>query len=216
MTNNQLEILSQCYLFNGMSAEQISFLLERTEHKIIRLSSKEVFFYSGDNLEYLYIILSGSLTTRMMSESGRTLQVGQLKPAMIVAPAFIFVNNGIPVSVEADTRTTLLRISADNMRKLINEDETIRWNYINIISRKCAFLTDKLHFISLLSIKEKVMQILKYEQTQQGSNTIVIDASRQRLAESFGIQKNSLQRCLTELADEGKIVLNGKQITILK
>ncbi|MDD7558154.1 MAG: helix-turn-helix domain-containing protein, partial [Porphyromonas somerae] len=39
--------------------------------------------------------------------------------------------------------------------------------------------------------------------------------SRQEIADTFGIQKFSLLRCLSEFEDNGAIKIDGKQITIL-
>jgi len=38
--------------------------------------------------------------------------------------------------------------------------------------------------------------------------------SRQQLADEFGIQKYSLQRCLHELQEEGVIRIDGKHIDV--
>lgn len=43
----------------------------------------------------------------------------------------------------------------------------------------------------------------------------MLQKSRQEIAESFAIQKFSLQRCSKEFAADGMIQLNGKQIIIL-
>ena len=44
---------------------------------------------------------------------------------------------------------------------------------------------------------------------------IKLDKSRQEIAESFGIQKFSLLRCMSELVEVGAIKVEGKIITIL-
>ena len=50
---------------------------------------------------------------------------------------------------------------------------------------------------------------------EQQSRTIKLSNSRQEIADTFGIQKFSLLRCLSEFEDNGAIKIDGKQITIL-
>ena len=57
---------------------------------------------------------------------------------------------------------------------------------------------------------------LETEQSKlKNSDDFVLQKSRQEIAESFAIQKFSLQRCLKEFAADGMIQTNGKQIIIL-
>ena len=44
---------------------------------------------------------------------------------------------------------------------------------------------------------------------------VTLDKTRQEIADSFGIQKFSLLRCLSEFEDLGAIKIEGKKITIL-
>ena len=50
---------------------------------------------------------------------------------------------------------------------------------------------------------------------EQQSSTIKLSNTRQEIADTFGIQKFSLLRCLSEFEDNGAIKIDGKQITIL-
>ena len=78
-----------------------------------------------------------------------------------------------------------------------------------------AFLTRKMRMVSLLTVREKVAFFLIDIANKQKSETIHLDKSRQEIADTFGIQKFSLMRCLSELVDAGAVAVEGKTITIL-
>ena len=78
-----------------------------------------------------------------------------------------------------------------------------------------VFLTQKMKILSLFTVREKVAYLLLERAGEQGSNEIHLERSRQEIADSFGIQKFSLLRVLSDLEKEGAIEIKGKIIKIL-
>ena len=66
-----------------------------------------------------------------------------------------------------------------------------------------------------LNCAEKVAIFLLEESQKRNSETFTLTKSRQEIADSFAIQKFSLQRCLNAFAAEGAILLDGKHVTIV-
>lgn len=216
MIKSITEILSTCKLFADLSSEEIEQLLDEIEYKIIDYNRHEVFAISGMAVQNMDIVLAGSMTTKMISPSGKEVIIGHLYPGFIVASAFLFSDdNHYPVNVETDSETTILRISKESLVDLINFDDKIRFNFINVISNGASFLSKKVRFIGLSSVYEKVSAFLMKEAMQQKSRTIHLRHSRKEIAESFGIQKYSLLRVLSEMEMKGIIKVDEKSITIL-
>ena len=109
----------------------------------------------------------------------------------------------------------MLRLSQDDVERLVDDNRKVRWNFVRILSDMSAFLASKLRFLALFSVKEKVVYYILSLSHAQGSRTVLLDKSRQAMADSFGIQKFSLLRCLADLVDDGAIRVEGKTITIL-
>ncbi len=216
MDQNILKALSTCQLFHGIDSQEIEAILGGVSHKLVRYDKKDIYILAGMPCKYADIIVQGEMITRMVSLSGKTVEVSRLGTGDIVAPAFIFSNDRtIPVSVETDTETFILRFLPSEFEKLIDSDIRLRRNFIQTLSNIDVFLTKKMRVLSLFSVREKVAYFLTDTAKKQGSRTIQLDKSRQEIAESFGIQKFSLLRCLSELVDMGAIEVNGKKITIL-
>ena len=83
-----------------------------------------------------------------------------------------------------------------------------------MLSNIISMLTKKVRILSM-SVREKVCLYLKEQSKLQQTNNILLPLSRQALAEHFGIQKDSLVRCLNELKKEGMIRVEGRHIQIL-
>ena len=101
------------------------------------------------------------------------------------------------------------------LKTLMDTDETIRMNFIRILSNIDVFLTHKMKILSLFTVREKVAYLLLERAGEQGSDEIHLERSRQEIADSFGIQKFSLLRVLSNLEKEGVIEIKGKNIKIL-
>ncbi|MBF1565372.1 MAG: Crp/Fnr family transcriptional regulator [Prevotella salivae] len=217
MTNDQMmQVLQKCPLFAGMSTLSIDLALGNISYQIINFAPRDVYTLAGMPCRFADIVLSGSLICRMVSLSGKQVEVTRLRPGNLIAPAFIFAkNNSMPVSVETDSEVTLLRMTPQTLKKLIDDDADIRMNYIRSLSNIDVFLTHKMKVLSLFTVREKVAYLLLERAGEQNSNTIRLTRSRQEIAASFGIQKFSLLRVLSEFEKEGVIRVDGKTIEII-
>jgi len=210
-----LMALSACPLFKGMQSIEVARQVERAPMVTRNLERGQLLASAGDACMHADIVIQGTLTARMMSASGKLVQVTRLQPGNLIAPAFIFAHdNTFPVEVAADTSVKLLRLSRESFRQWLNSDEHLLWNFVTLLSNTNAFLTRKLHTLSLLTVREKIGAMLLQLMRQQESRTVTLDKSRQEIADMFGIQKFSVTRQLAEFQDEGAITINGKQVTI--
>lgn len=210
------EILTNSPFFDGLTAKEIKELLQTVNYKIVEYPAKEIYTLAGMPCKYADFILKGELISRMTGLSGKQVQINRLKACDLIAPAFIFAkNNAMPVSVETAQHTTIMRMMPSELKHLINTNERIRMNFIQLISSINVFLTRKLCMLSLFTVREKVAYFLMKAAKEQKSRTIKLSNSRQEIADTFGIQKFSLLRCLSEFEDNGAIKIDGKQITIL-
>ena len=208
MEVSMYETLANSPFFNGLTAKEIQAILQTVNYKIVEYPAKEIYTLAGMPCKYADFILKGELISRMTGLSGKQVQIDRLKACILIAPAFIFAkNNAMPVSVETAQHTTIMRMMPSELKHLIDSNERIRMNFIQLLSSINVFLTQKL--------REKVAYFLMKVAKEQQSRTIKLSNTRQEIADTFGIQKFSLLRCLSEFEDNGAIKIDGKQITIL-
>lgn len=216
MEASMYEILTNSPFFNGLTAKEIKELLQTVNYKIVEYPAKEIYTLAGMPCKYADFILKGELISRMTGLSGKQVQIDRLKACVLIAPAFIFAkNNAMPVSVKTAQHTTIMRMMPSELKHLIDTNERIRMNFIQLLSSIDVFLTQKLRMLSLFTVREKVAYFIMKAAKEQQSRTIKLSNSRQEIADTFGIQKFSLLRCLSEFEDNGAIKIDGKQITIL-
>ena len=216
MDIDTLRGLTACPLFKGLTDEEIMDAMHSVRYRVLTYKRGALFAVAGDECLHADIIISGEMTASMMSPSGRIITLNMHHSGNMLAPAFLFAaNNHYPVTVEAVADTRVLRLMRTDMEALILSNSRIAFNEIQILSNIVSFLTQKVSMLSM-SVREKVEYYFKEEQKKQQSRHLRIPLSRQALAEHFGIQKYSLQRCLREMQEAGEIQIEGRLVHLLK
>ena len=216
MEQNIINAMKGCSLFQDIGEQELSNILNNCPHKTITFIRNECYCLCGDMCRNVDIVVSGEMVVRMTGLSGRQVEVTKEKRGDIIAPCYIFsTDKRLPVEITPSERTTILRLSTDTLDNLVERNATIRRNFIRVLSDIATFLAERISFLSLMTAHEKIICFLRSEVTAQHSLHLTLSLSRQRIADSFGIQKFSLLRCLADLSRQGIIRVEGKVIDIL-
>ena len=215
MDIDTLNGLKNCQLFNGIPEKEIIQLMHRVQYRVLTYEKGEIFAMAGTQCHYAHIVTDGELSAKLVGPSGRVVRMEMHHCGQMLAPAFLFArDNHYPVTVQAESKSRVLRLMPDDLQVLIHADQRIALNFVRLLSNIVAFLTTKVGMLSM-TVREKVGLSVRRELERQGTNPIVVKKSRQEWADEFGIQKYSLQRCLNEMKAEGIIQIEGKHIHVV-
>ena len=206
--------LKCCPLFKGLSDNEIIDLLHRVQYRVQVIERGDLLALAGDPCRHANIVVSGEMSAKIISSSGRLVRMDLHHSGQLLAPAFLFAKDGhYPVTIEAEQTSRVLRIASADVHVLLEAEPRIAMNLVGILSNNISFLTKKMGML-LMTVREKVGTYINNEMKRQGTSNIVVTLSRQQLADELGIQKYSLLRCLHELQEKGVIRINGKHIDV--
>ena len=215
MDIDTLQGLRKCPLFRNLEESEIITLMHTVRYRIFRCRKGQIWVSAGSVCQYADIIISGEMVAYVTGPSGNVVRMAAHQSGKLLAPAFLYAaDNHYPVTVEATTETTVLRLSSTDLDKLMHDDQRLMQNYIQLLSNIVSQLTKKVRMLSM-SVREKVCLFLMEQSRQQQTINILLPMSRQELADHFGIQKYSLLRCLNSLKQEGAIRVEGRHIQLL-
>lgn len=216
MENKLINILSQSDLFRNIKPVEIEFLLSNYTYTTKSYTKKDVFALAKDKVNFLMIVLEGSLIARMVSDSGKYVQIDRIKAGRAIAPAIIFATDNVfPVNVIPDENTEVLFMRKEIFLKAMQKNETLLLNFIEIVSNINGFLSKKIHTLSLKSIRGKLAEyILQLSAEQNNSDIVMLHLTRQELADKFAVARQAISRSLSELESEGLIEVDAKRIRI--
>jgi CRP-like cAMP-binding protein len=213
MINYQL--LSQCPIFRGITEKETEYLLKKIHFQIKSFLKDEVIVVAGEPVLNLNIILLGSVRGEMIDYSGKTIKIEDVEAPKPLATAFLFgQENKFPVTVTANNDVKMLTIPVSEFLKLLQMNTQILKNYLNSISSRAQFLSQKLHFLSFKTIKGKVAHFL-LQQAGEKFHSVELKNTQQQLADLFGVTRPSLARIFGEMQKEGLIRIANKTVTLL-
>jgi len=209
------DLLSQSPIFQGLSPEELETLFSRCHCFTKTFEVGELAAFSGEPVNFLIIVLEGSVKGEMVDFSGKIIKIDDIKAPYPLASAFIFgKQNKFPVNVMANEKTKLLYIPKFDFLKMLQNDIRIMQNFLNAVSGHTQILANKLKFLSFKTIKGKIAQyILSLAGT--GKDVVELPLTQNDLAEQFGVARPSLARALGEMAEEGMISVDRKVVRIL-
>jgi CRP/FNR family transcriptional regulator, dissimilatory nitrate respiration regulator len=211
----QPEILCQSPIFRGISSEELAELFDQIHFQVKTYQKNDLITIAGEICDRLLIIQHGSVKAEMNDYSGKTIKIEDLSAPQPLATAFLFGNqNRFPVTVSANTDVEMISIPKPEFVKLLQLNSWILNNYLNTISTRAQFLSQKLKFLSFKTIKQKIAHYL-LEKAGDRLQTVEIQQSQGQLAEMFGVTRPSLARTLGEMCQEGLIKTERRSIKIL-
>lgn len=209
------EALKISPLFAGLENQEINSLINKVLHQIKHFSNKEVLAFSGESVERAMILLEGKLQGEMVDFSGNSLKIEELEPPQMVAAAFLYGPQSVfPVNLSALSDGRLLVIYKKDFTQLLSADLRVLNNYLNIVSGKAQFLSEKITFLSFKTIREKIAYFLLHH-SKPGSAVVSINQSQKGLAEMLGVARPSIARTIAEMEDDQIIRWERNQVAIL-
>ncbi|MBI9064340.1 MAG: Crp/Fnr family transcriptional regulator [Marinilabiliaceae bacterium] len=210
-----MDVLTKCPLFKGVSPDELKKLLSGLPYQIKKYTKGQLIAQSGDKCQSLMIMLKGSVKGEMMDFSGKSIKIEDIEPPKPLAIAFIFgQNNTCPVNIIANNEVEIFNLPKASMILLLQRSVPFLNNFMNNISDRAQFLSDKIRFLSFQTIQEKLAHYL-LQLAGPLDGEIILPKSQEELANMFGVARPSLGRTMRDLHNEEFIEAKGKSVKIL-
>lgn len=209
-----ITILQKAPLFKGVEPEKMFELLGQSNYQIKRYEKGRLIFQSGDPVDKLIVLIKGKISAEMLDPSGKSLKIEDAEAPQSLATAFMYgQKQKIPVNVTAIKDSEFMYIQKDQFQKMLIQSEKLLTNYINMISTRAQFLSDKVKFMSFNTIRQKLAHFL-LDRMDAEKEPFNAGMSQTAMAELFGVARPSLARCIGELEDEGVIYCERSFFTV--
>ncbi len=209
------EILAHSPVFAGLPPERLASLFEDVPFQVRRMQKDVQVVSAGEECSSLIIILSGSVKGEMSDYNGKTIKIEDIEAPRPLASAFLFgKNNHFPVSVITNSDVRLLYIPRAGFLKLLQKDQRVLLNYLNSISSRTQFLSQRIRFLNFKSIRQKIAHYL-LDLAGDRLAVVGLPLSQEQMAEFFGVTRPALARSMGELAQEGVIEVHRRTVRIL-
>lgn len=208
-------ILKNAPFFRGLSLEEITFATSMVSYRIRSYRAGSLIAHSGDIVNSFTMVIEGVVKGEMIDFAGRIIKIENIPPSGALASAFIFgPKNTYPVNVVAVTDTRLMVIGKTEFLKLLKNNERLLENFLDIVSERSQFLSEKIRFLNFKTIRGKLAQYI-LELSGHDQNEITLTLTQAELAEYFGVARPSVARVMGELEENGIIEIRGRNLRII-
>ncbi|MCQ9627584.1 Crp/Fnr family transcriptional regulator [Cetobacterium somerae] len=209
-----LKKLVKFKLFKEIDERELDKLFQKIKCEIKQFKKNDIIFFRDEKVDGLFIVIKGLLSAEMLKDNGDVQKIENLSNGDIIGSAFIFgKDNNLPVDLIVLEEGELLHIDKKNLLKGFNINEKFLINFLNEISDKTQFLSNKVwKNFNNKTIKEKMLDYI-LENTQR--NKVIFKHSIKELAELFGVSRPSLSRVISEFVEDEILKRDGKNKFIL-
>jgi CRP-like cAMP-binding protein len=208
-------ILLNSPLFRGLTLEELTHLFSQVKHQIRHFRTGELLAQAGDSVDKAILLMEGRLQGEMVDFAGNSLKIEELDPPQMVAAAFLYgPKSKFPVFLNAKTDGKIMIILKKEFTDMLSLESRVMVNYINIVSGKAQFLSGKITFLSLKTIKEKIAYYILQMMKNGGNIYVAIDQTQTNLADLFGVTRPSLSRTIQEMEKQDIIIWSRDRIVI--
>ncbi len=207
-------VLVQSPLFKGVISEEADQLLSDIPFRTKKYRSGTMIAQAGEVVTSLMFVTEGMVKGEMVDFAGRVIKIEDIPAPGALASAFLFGSrNKFPVNIICMADTEILIIGKNEFLRLLMKDDRILLNFLNMISNRSQFLSEKIKFLSFKTIKGKLSHYL-LQRAGNDKDSVVMDMTQNELGEFFGVARESIARAIKELGEEGYITAKGKNIRL--
>ncbi len=213
---NRLSQMKNCSLFAPFSSNEIEEFLKDGSFIIKNYYKENILHFEDEPCTKLEIILHGLVVVERIDEEGNILTISEFMNGDLLGGNLLFSRNPkYPMTITAKDDTTILEIQKERLFQLFIESPDFLRVYLEFVSDHAFILGDKIRHYVNKTIRESILNYIKYEQAKQNSQTIQLDITKKALAEKIGVQRTSLSRELSKMKEDGLILYDSKTITLL-
>ena len=212
------KVLKQIPLFSSLEDAPLTQLSESVRPKALK--SGEVLFFKGDDGEAMYIIREGTIKIVLPSAVGEEIIVALLKDNDFFGAMAML--DGMPRSADAVavTDSEIFVMGRSEFLSILQSDinalKTILCDLSRMIRKTDDLLGDVCFFNISIRLAKKLMDLAE-SRGQETDDGVLLDISltQKELGDMVGATRESVNKELKNLREEGLIDVQGNRITIL-
>lgn len=219
LTLQNIDTLKKSIIFRGINEKDIVSMMSCLSAQKKFYNKGTYILNQGDCIDYLCLILSGSVRIENTDIWGKRKIFSDLSESDIFAESYACVVNE-PLMVDA-VATSDCEILTINMNKIITTCPSacsfhnfLIKNMLSVFAMKNISFTRKLEHITQKNTREKVLSYLNYISSKNNSTSFEIPFNREQLADYLSVDRSALSSELSRMKSDGLISFKKNKFTI--
>lgn len=212
-----IETLKKSEIFSPLKESEIkkiSSLFEQIEFK-----NNETIFLEGDPSEKFYILAEGNVKILKHTMMGKDIILELMSKGDVFGGVAVLDKKPYPASAQAMESTKAIRISRQNLLKIMEEYPILKLEIVRYFSDKLRDAHEMLKNIATERVEKRIAALLlklseKVGVDDSGYRKIDFPLTRQEIAEMVGTTVETCIRTISKLQKKGMVRSSNGRISI--
>lgn len=208
------ELLMQLPLFQGLSVESLSSLVEKYPFHFLKFKDGDRILSAGDPTSHTRFVISGKVRLDMPFNNLSVVLSHTLAAPYVLGADWLFgMTTAYPYGVTAVGKCGILQLTKGDYVEMLRSDKVLLFNILNYLSlraqRSATFMLDMQHG----SVAERLALLLKTF-TARTSTDVVLSFKQKDLCSLLSTQRNSLLSAMSALEQDELVVFTTNRLKI--
>ncbi len=218
LTMDRVNLFRSLSLFEGLDSNTLEHLAAQSQER--RFRTGETIIYQGEPGANCYVIVRGRVRVFVTGEDGRELAMRIFGPGELVGEMALFEDLPRSANVEALEATQVLELHRDALIRCLQESPKLALSLLRYLSARLRYTTEESEGLASLTVTERLLRRLQRLAEWSGMPVpggvrIVPPMTQQELAALVGTSRESVNRALVRLRQQGKVQLDNGWIVLL-
>lgn len=213
--NSMYQQLMQLPLFQGVSTDKITALVEKLPFHFLKFRNREQICAAGDACTHIKFIVSGKVRLEMPFPTLRVSILQTLSTPHVLAPEYLFGRETVyPFTAISDGPSGILQLRKSDYIKMINMDKVFLFNILNYLSSGSQRGMSVAMGIKDGSVTERLAMLVDML-VIPGATDVALRFKQKDLCSLLGTQRTTLIATLDRLTDNGLLTYDSNELAIL-
>lgn len=207
--------LMQLPLFQGVSSDRITALVEKLPFHFLKFRNGEQFFAAGDQCTHMRFIVSGQVRLETPFDCLRVSLLQTLPSPHVLAAEYLFGRETTyPYSAVADGPCGILQLRKSDYVTMLGSDKVFLFNILNYLSSGSQRNSSSYVAIKENSVIDRLAMMMD-SLVIAGATDVVLRFKQKDLCTLLGTQRTTLISSLDKLVDEEIIDYDSNGLRVL-
>ena len=208
------ELLMQLPLFQGLSVETLSQLVEKYPFHFLKFHDGETIVDSGETVTHARFVVSGQVRLHTAFRNLQVMLSQTLSAPHVLGADWLFgMTTAHPTRACALGECGILQITKSDYVEMLQSNKVLLFNILNYLSLKGQHSASAMLNLTHGTVDERLAILIK-TLTTRSSVDINLDFRQKDLCMLIGTQRNSLLNSLNKLAQEQLITFSSNSMGI--
>jgi CRP-like cAMP-binding protein len=216
---DEIVLLQKIPLFADMPPEELRLLVPALQR--CTFDKGQIILHQGEPGDSLFVVVSGRVRIYTLSQEGQELSVWICDEGDFFGEMALLNREPRSANAAAMQVTEVLVLQRQAFRDYLLANPSAAIHIIEMLSRRLRHTTEDAEGLMSLSVTQRIARKLlelveRYGVVEEGSVLIALDLSQEAIATLVGTTRESANRALSSLRDQGIVQLDRSCIRVLR